>query len=215
MIVRMELRQFFAHPRSLHVLPITCAGVFLVLWPYFPSPFVPVVLALFATTEPQFNNILFRTRHELESLSVLPANWERIVRAKNIATILLVAMMFPVVAATILYFSPAIVPVQNVWISALYVLSVIFPLLHVGNLRSIQHPRRVTGWQLDDAAGIVEILLVLAVFSIPFLLFVMAIQAPMLCLAYSLATAGFWWRRSIPTTAALIASRKTELCLNT
>jgi uncharacterized membrane protein YbaN (DUF454 family) len=215
MIVGMELKQFFTHPRSLHAVPITLAGVFLVLWPYFPSPFVLVVVALFAAVESQFNNILFRTRNELESLSVLPTHWEKIVKAKNIATMLLVAMMFPVVAATILYFSPSTVPLKEGWASVLYISSVIFPVLHVGNLRSVQHPRRITGWQLDDAAGIVEILMVLAVFSIPFLLFVVAIQAPLLCLAYSSVTAVFWWRRSIPKAAALIASRNTELCLTT
>ena len=103
-LIAMEIRQFFLHQRSLHFIPLSMIGVLLVLWPYFSSPSVPVFIVLFAGLEPQFNNILFRTPLELESLSVLPLGWEKIARAKNIAAVVLVCIVAPILAATLMYF---------------------------------------------------------------------------------------------------------------
>jgi hypothetical protein len=193
---------------------LTIAGVILVLWPYFKSPFVSVLIALFAGLEPQFNNILFRTPLEFEALSILPIEWQRIVKAKNLATMLLVVVMFPIVAATLLYFSPSPVTLERTGEAGLYILAVVFPLMHVGNVRSVQHPRRESGWQIDDVAGMVELLISMAILSIPYLIFVEAMETPLLCIVYFIATAVFWWRYSIRKTAELIESRKTGICLN-
>ncbi len=213
-LITTEIKQFFLHRRSLHLIPLMMAGVLLAFWPYFSSPFVPVILVLFAWLEPQFNNILFRTPLELESLSVLPLEWERIIRAKNIATIFLVLVMFPVVAATILYFSPTVVTSEQTGKAALYILTVLFPLIHVGNMRSVQHPRRETGWQFDDIAGIAELLISVAILSISFLIFTEMLNAPALCVVYFVATLIFWSRYSIPKTAELIEASKTDICMN-
>jgi hypothetical protein len=173
-----------------------------------------VLIALFAGLEPQFNNILFRTPLEFEALSILPIEWQRIVKAKNLATMLLVVVMFPIVAATLLYFSPSPVTLERTGEAGLYILAVVFPLMHVGNVRSVRHPRRESGWQIDDVAGMVELLISMAILSIPYLIFVEAMETPLLCIVYFIATAVFWWRYSIRKTAELIESRKTEICLN-
>jgi len=190
------------------------AGVILVLWPYFESPLVSVMIVLFAGLEPQFNNILFRTPLEFEALNIIPVEWQRIVKAKNLATILLIAVMFPILASTLLYFAPSSITLERTSEAGLYMLTVILPLMHVGNARSVQNPRRENGWQIDDVAGIVELLISIAILSIPYLIFVEAIEIPALCIVYFIATVVFWWRYSIRKTAELIESRKTEICLN-
>lgn len=209
-----EIRQFFLHPRILHFVPLTMAGVILVLWPYVTSPFVSVMIVLFAGLEPQLNNILFRTPLEFETLSILPIEWQRVVRAKNLATLLLVLVIFPIAAATLLYFSPSPITLERTSQAGLYISTVIFPLMHVGNARSVQNPRRKSGWQIDDVAGMVELLISMAILSIPYLIFVEAMEIPALCIVYCIATVVFWWRYSIRKTADLIESRKTEICLN-
>ena len=212
-LIAMEIRQFFLHQRSLHFIPLSLIGVLLVLWPYFSSPFVPVFIVLFAGLEPQFSNILFRTPLELESLSVLPLGWEKIARAKNIAAVILVCIVAPILAATLMYFSPSVLTLDDVKGATLYLSTVLLPLIHVGNLRSVQHPRRKTGWQFDDLAGSVELLINLGVLSIPYALFVEVLNVPALCIPYFAASIMFWWRYSIPKTAQLIETERITVCL--
>jgi len=114
----------------------------------------------------------------------------------------------------VLYFSPSPITLKRTSEAGLYILTVIFPLMHVGNTRSVQNPRRGCGWQIDDVAGMVELLISLAILSIPFLIFVEAMETPALCIVYFVATVVFWWRYSIRKTAELIESRKPEICLN-
>jgi hypothetical protein len=214
MLIATEIRQFFLHRRSLHFIPLAMAGVILILWPYFTSPFVSVMIVLFAGLEPQFNNILFRTPLEFEALSILPIEWQHIVKAKNLATVLLVVVMFPIVAAALLYFSPSPLTLERTSEAGLYLLTVVIPLVHVGNSRSVRNPRRESGWQLDDVAGIVEMLVSMAILSIPYVVFVEVIDVTALCVVYFVATAVFWWRYSIRKTAELAEFRKMDICLS-
>lgn len=189
------------------------AGVLLVLWPYFSSPFGAVFIVLFAGLEPQFANIFFRTHHELELLSLLPMGWQRIVKAKNLATILVLFIMVPIVCATLLYFSPSHLSLDQAGAAILYLSTILFPIIHVGNMRSVQHPRRESGWQIDDLAGMVELLISIGILSIPYLVVVEVFEIPALCLVYFAATVVFWWRYSMKKTAELLESRKMEICL--
>jgi len=212
-LMATEIKHFFVHPRCLHFVPLMLAGVMLVLWPYFSSPFAAVFVVLFAGLEPQFANIFFHTPHELESLSFLPMDWHRIVKAKDLSTILVLFIMLPIVCATLLYFSPSPLSLDQAEAAALYLFTILFPLIHIGNMRSVQHPRRKTGWQTDDLAGSVELLISMGILSIPYLVFDEAMEMPALCIVYAVATMVFWWRYSIRKTAELLDSRKIEICL--
>ena len=214
-LLRMEIRQFMSPPRILHFVPLAVTGVMMVLWPYFGSPFVPAFIVLFSGLETQINNILFRTPLELESLSIFPIEWQHVVKAKNVATILLLLVMFPIVAATLVYFAPTTPTYEQAGGAALYITTIIFPVMHIGNMRSVQHPRRNVGWQIDDLAGVVELLISMGILSIPYFLFAEVLRVPALCLGYFAATAIFWWRYSIPKTANLIEARRTDQCLTT
>lgn len=213
-LITNEFRQFFLHTRSLHLVPLIFAGVMLVLWPYFSSPFVAVMIVLFAGLEPQFNNILFRSPREVEAMSLLPIDWERVVKAKNIGTLLITATIFPLVAAAVLYFSPKPVTLKLAVDALLWMLTVAFPLIHVGNVRSVQHPRRETGWQVDDLAGAVEFLISLGLLSLPFLIIAGFFETPLPSLLYAAATFIFWGRYSIAKTAELIEKKRIDICLN-
>jgi hypothetical protein len=212
-LISTEIRQFFIHRRSRHFIPLILAGIFLAQWPYWGSPLAVVILVTAAGLEPQFNNILFRTPSELESLSVLPLSWTSVVKAKNIAAIVLLSIMLPIVAAVVLYFpATPVTPGQTVT-AVWYILTIIFPLIHIGNLRSVANPRRESGWRFDDVSGAVELLLTLAVLSLPFAIIIEVLAMPSLCLLYFAATFIFWWRHSLVHTARLIENKRIEICL--
>jgi hypothetical protein len=213
-LIANEFKQFFLHTQLLHFVPLTAAGVMLVLWPYFSSPFVAVMIVLFAGLEPQFNNILFRSPSELESMSIFPIDWECVIRAKNIANLLVTATMLPVIAATILYFSPRAVTLTLTGKALLWAITVVYPLLYVGNIRSVQNPRRETGWQVDDLAGIVEFLISLGVLSLPYVVFTELFDVPVLCFVYAVATFVFWQRYVIRKTVALLEDKRMDICLS-
>jgi hypothetical protein len=212
LLVVTELRQFFVHPRGLHTLPLIAAGVMLVLWSQFTFPVLAVVLVTFVALEPQFNNVLFRTRSEFEAMSMLPVDWQMIIKAKNIAAMILYLMVLPLVAAILFYFSPNAVTPAQIIDGVAYLLTVFFPLLHIGNMRSLQHPRRRTGWQTDDLGGAVELIISAAIVSLPYAFFIGGLESRILCFAYALAGSLFWWYYSIAKTALLIESRRTDLC---
>ena len=83
-----------------------------------------------------------RTPNEFEALSVLPIRWASIVLAKNLATMIITVACLPMICIPVLYFSTDTVPAGHFIKAGLYFVSVIFPLLHAGNLQSLLHPRR-------------------------------------------------------------------------
>lgn len=214
LLISTEIRQFFVHRRSRHFIPLILVGIFLAQWPYWGSPLAAVILVVAAGLEPQFNNILFRTPSELESLSVLPLPWNKVVRAKNVAAILLLLTMLPIVAAVLLYFPATHVTMGQTLTAAWYLATVTFPLLHIGNMRSVSSPRRESGWRVDDVVGMVELLVTLAVLSLPFVIMMELLEIPALCLPYFVFSIVFWWRYSLSKTARMIEQKRIAICLN-
>jgi hypothetical protein len=213
MVFATEMRQFLAHPRCLHLIPLLPAGIMLVLWSQFTYSILAVILVVLVTLEPQFQNILFRTKNEFESLQILAVDWRIVILAKNLAALVLFLLLFVLVAATTLFFAPKPVNVLHIAAGLLYASTILFPLFHVGNLRSIQHPRRISGWQTDDLAGAVELLIYVAILSLPYLILTSMLESLLLTVLYSIAGAIFWWRHSLPTMAQLVEARTGELCL--
>jgi hypothetical protein len=84
--------------------------------------------------------------------------------------------------------------------------TLLFPLLIVGNLRSIQEPRRgemPPGRAVLLGAGM---LLFAALCSIPYIVLTTLGDSEALSAAYGAAAAVIWWRWSIPRTALRAAS---------
>lgn len=211
-LITLELRRFFSSPWSLRLAVLVVPAVYLALWQHMPSPFIPVFAALFIGLEPQYCNIFYRTSNEFEALSVLPVRWTEIILAKNLATILITLLCLPIVSVLVLFFSPDVVPAGQFLRAGLYLGSVIFPMLHAGNLQSLQHPRRHMGWRMDDLAGAVLVAGFMAVFSIPYFVLVELAGAPLLCLLYTGAAGYFWFRRSLAATARRVIQSTGVLC---
>jgi hypothetical protein len=210
LMINTDLRLFFRQPRNLVILPLTLCSTFLALWPYIGSMFAPVSVAVFLALEPRTNNILFHTPHEFDALVVLPTDWKRVLLAKNSAVTLLALLLFLVISVFTAYFAPVRPDATESIAGVLCFLSVHIPLMAIGNLRSVQSPRRQVGFALSDSAGALVTLVLVGLLSLPSL--VLALHSPLLCLVYILAAAVLWFRFSIPDTVRRISLERMRLC---
>jgi len=193
-----DLRQCF----SLRRLPVyavfAAAGIILVVQRGGIPPLIVVWIITLAALEFQFNNILYHTPAELEALTLLPVRWEGIIGAKNLATITASILTGIGMAATILFFSPYAPGGAACLDAALFFWSVIFPLLIIGNLRSVQEARKDvgrTGNALIQAAG-------MAIFcALPYVVLTVLAGSRIGTFLLGAAAAYSWMRWSVPHTA--------------
>lgn len=214
--VSMELKEFFRHRRRLHFVPLILFGIFLVDWVYHVAPtFVPVVVVVFGGLEPQYNNIFFRSPRELESLVVLSADWRRVVILKNVTTLILTAVAFVAATATLFFFSPEVYLVRCLEDTVLFSFTIVFPLLHIGNIRSVHDARRDAGWETNDFIELLYMLGAILLAAIPYTLFIVVFKMRVLCIFYGIATAIYWFRVSVPRTVREIIENQTVICSRT
>ena len=211
-IFLMEWRRFFSQGRALYIVPFTLLGILLIVRYDIGSPFIPIFISLFGVVEVQYNNILFRSRNELEALSQFSVNWRSVVFVKNIATVTLSVFMACILSVVLLYFSPRLPSAAQVGRAILYFLTVIFPLLHLGNLRSVHDPRREPGWSFGDIAESLWMPAFAAIFSIPFVVFSIAFNLDVISALYAVVVFVFWLRKSIPKTAQSIELELGGIC---
>lgn len=212
LVVNTDLRLFFRQPRNVVILPMTLCSTFLALSPYIGSMFAPVCVAVFLALEPWTGNILFHTPREFDALVVLPTDWKRVLLAKNFALTLLTLLLFLVIGVFTAYFAPVRPDATESIAGVVYLLSVHIPLMAIGNLRSVQSPRRQVGFALSDAAGAVVTLVLAGFLSIPFLVLALGLHSLPLCLVYILAASLVWFRFSIPDTARRISLERMIIC---
>lgn len=209
----IEIREFFRHVRRLHFIPLLILGVFFVSWIYpVGSPGMAIVIIVIGGLELQFNNILFRTSNEWEVMSMFPIAWKNVVLAKNLATIVLFFILFILCAMALFYFLPANIKTEHLVDVGVYLWTVIFPLLIIGNTQSVRRPRRTSGLQLNDLMEIFWMLSNLGVVSIPFIIFTTVAYRPALSVVYGMATILYWYRISIPRTSVRIEKEHITLC---
>ncbi len=213
LLLRTELKEYFLQRRSLHLLPLALFGVFMMAWIYpVASPMAPIVLVVIAALESQFNNIFYRTGNELEAMALFPLSWRRIIFVKNLSTIVLVAGLIVLTSMALLYFSPDEMTLDRWGEGWMYVATIIFPLLHIGNGQSVRRPRRVTGLQIGDLVETLWLMVNLAVVSIPYYLFMHVFHLGILCQVYSVLAGWFWYRHSVKDTARQIEREISALC---
>lgn len=214
--VSMELKEFFRHRRRLHFVPLILFGIFLIDWVYHVAPtFVPVVVVVFGGLEPQYNNIFFRSPRELEALVVLSADWRRVIILKNVTTLILTAAAFVAVTATLFFFSPEVYLLRCLEDAILFSFTIAFPLLHIGNIRSVREARRDAGWETNDFIELLYMFGAILLVGIPYYLFVGVLKMPAVCFFYGIATAIYWFRVSIPRTVREIIEHQTVICSRT
>ncbi len=212
LLFKMEFQQCFSARRLPVFIALGLIGIFVVVQESELSPLVTVFLVVFAILESQYNNIFFRSPHELEALSLFPISWQRLILVKNLATIALTALLTIITAMEILYFSPNPVETSLIVEALLYSATIIFPLLHVGNIESVRAPRRSGGWQSDDLVQAAGMFLFVAALSIPYVFFTVVLRLPLFNILYAGAVAWLWYSKSVPNTAFDIERKKTLIC---
>ncbi len=211
-VVLTELAEFLLAPRRLHLLPVLGAGIVAVSLEFPAPPLIAAVVVALAALEPQFNNILFRTRSELQAMSLLPAPAHAVLAAKNVATIVLSVAVTLFSASVLAFFSGTPPTAGQAGDAALYLSTLLFPLLLAGNTRSMQYPRRMSGWRTDDLVEGTGFLALLAVLSLPWLILVGALEQRLLCAAYAGMIGFLWWTRGLPFAAQRLERTRTLLC---
>jgi hypothetical protein len=212
-IVRVELSEFFLSIRALHFLPLVLLGVYLMSWTYkVAPPYVVVVFVVLCGLEPQCNNIFYRSTDELEILNLFPVNWKEIIFAKNITTIILVGFCLAVASAALYFFSPQVVGLDVVVHEILYCSTIVFPILQIGNVYSINNPRRKCGWQFADLLEMLWMAITLLVVSIPYALIESFFDYSFVYVAYAAANGYYWYRYSLQKHAKLLNEKLITIC---
>lgn len=202
LIFGMDLRRCFAAPRVPLLTILACAGILLVVQRGDVPPLVVVWIVALSGLDGQFNNILYRSPSELEALTLLPVSWRGIVLAKNCATICASLALSLLMSLAILHFSPRLPDGRQLLGASLFIWTVLFPLLMLGNLRSVQEPRKDTGGTADaliQAAGMAVVVLVC---STPYIILYTLTDDIPVTIAYGGIMATAWYVRSVPRTAA-------------
>lgn len=203
-VFRADLLHFGRDPLIFRAVILLPLSILVAVWPYSGSPLIPAIASALVILEPRFNNFLFTSPVEGEALSLFPSRWREVVAAKNLATAVLLLLLVPLLAVPIGFFGlrPS---TPGDWLNAfLYLLTILFPLLYLGNLHSVQHPRRSVGWSLGDLSDAIFLLLTAGLASIPYAIFSPSPLSPLWCSLYALGSAVLWWRVSLPRTEQLL-----------
>ncbi len=202
-VFREEILHISRDPVLFRAAVLLPLSILLAVWRYSGSPLIPAIGSALAMLEPRFNNFLFTSPLEGEALSLFPSHWRTVVAAKNSATAVLLFLLVPLLGIPISFFGST--ANGNDWpAGGLYLVTVLFPLLHFGNLHSLQHPRRRVGWSLGDLADVVLFLITAGIASIPFAVFSMFDFMPLWCALYAAGGAWLWWRVSLPRAEHLL-----------
>ncbi len=202
-VFRAEILHLTRDPILFRAVALLPLSILIAVWQYSGSALVPAIASALVILEPRFNNFLFTSPVEGEALSLFPSRWRAVVAAKNAAAAVLFILVVPLLAIPVGFFGTP-VPAHE-WTGAiLYTLTVLFPLLHLGNLQSLQHPRRSVGWTLADLANAIILLLTAGIASIPYAIFSTFDVPALWCLLYAAAGGWFWWRFSLGRTERLL-----------
>jgi hypothetical protein len=205
-MARYELLGYLRGSLPGRFLLLMPAGVFLAVWSWrVASPFAAATWVVLIALEPRVNNILYHSPVELDALSLLPADWRRIVIVKNLSTAFLAISAMVAVSVVLLYFTPGVMLRDNLRAAALYFATVCFPLLSFGNQASVRYPRpRPEGFPggLYETAWMTVTLLAV---SVPYFLITDLVELPWLCVPYGAATSAAWYYRSVRRTARQVS----------
>ncbi len=202
-VLHAEILHFSRDPVLFRIVVLLPLSILIAVWRYSGSSLIPAIGSALILLEPRFNNLLFTTPADGEALSLFPSRWRTVVFAKNLATGILLYVLVALLAIPVGFFG---VPISgSEWLQAeLYLLTVLFPLLHAGNLHALQHPRRRVGWSLGDLADVLILLITAGVASIPYAVFSTLASPALWCILYAAGSAWIWWRFSLPRAERLL-----------
>ncbi len=193
------------------ILPLAILAPLVSLWPYIGSPFLPAAIATLLALEPFYNNGLDLWCGQLTAGVVLPADAVRMMRMRNIGVIILTWSCAAFFAALVAFVQPEPPAMRDLGTFALYLLSIQFPLLIVGNDLSWQQIRPVSRWTLEDAAAALIMTAAAGVLSLPYILIIGMPGDVIILLGYAACTAALWWTVALRRTARTIHERYPDL----
>lgn len=211
-LLRMELRQAFAAKRIPLFALLALVGILLLVQEGELPPLIILLVVTLGGMESQFTNIFFRSPHELEALSIFPLRWSRIVLIKNVAALIVTMIVWTMMAMATLYFSPKHIRLADLGNALLCASTIVFPLLQIGNIESLQAPRRNAAWKIDDLVQAAGMMLFVVILFLPYMILVPLLSLHALCIVYAILSAVHWYWRSIPTTAARVERDLHRLC---
>jgi hypothetical protein len=200
----LEMRGMAATRYHLRIVPLAVLAPLLSLWPYIGSPFIPAAIATMIVLEPCYNNALNMWAGQMTAGAVHPADWIRTLRRRNAVQIVLTWGVAALFTALVSFVQPEPPQLQQIGAFALYLASVQFPLLMLGNSFSWQQIRGRSGWGLEDAATALIMLVAGGIVSLPWLLISGAQGKNFVLVLYIAGTAVAWWMYAIPRTAQTI-----------
>jgi hypothetical protein len=210
-VLRFELAGYFRGELPYRFLPLLPVAAFLAAWTWkVASPFAPAVWLVCVALEPRLNNMFYGSPRELEAFSLLPSKWERIVLLKNISTTGIAAGALALLSVITFFFSPEALTPARLGETTLYVSTIIFPLLILGNDASARHPRTDAGAFSGGISEATWISITLLVVSVPWFIITDLLERPWLCVPYAALAAGSWFFGSVPRTAARILHKRTD-----
>jgi hypothetical protein len=213
LIFRYEIQALLSHKRKFHFAFLLILGIFLIAWIYpVGLPFVPVMIVALCGLELQFNNILFRDPKEFEAYQLFPVSWKCVILMKNLSTAVLTVFISLLSAMVLLRFSPATIRPVDLVDLLLYLLTVLFPLIQIGNSQSVSNPRRFSGMQTNDFIEVVWMLVNIGIVSVPYFIFIELLKMPLLSVLYGIITIAIWLSISVNKTANHIINNSFEIC---
>lgn len=210
-IAGAEFSGYFRGTLPLRFVLLVPAAAFLAAWTWkIASPFAAAIWLACVGLEPRLNNMFCGSPRELEALRLLPVDWRRVVLLKNLSTLAIGAAATALLSVVSLYFSPGRPTPAEAGEALLYLSTVVFPLLGLGNEASARYPRRNGGPFSGGIPEAIWISLSLLVVSAPWFLITGLVEADWLCIPYAAATAASWYFRSVPGAAHRISTLRID-----
>jgi hypothetical protein len=211
-VMQTELRYFFRDPRTAKWVPLALFAAILGLWPYLGSSYVTVAAVTFIGLEPQYVNYLHRWPGHFAGHALLPISWDRIIRGKNLATILETALAFGVVSILTLFVTPDRPSWTESGHAVLYLAMTVPLLLIAGNALTGREARTGAGVEFGDAAAALQMMVAALFCSLPFVVLVYALQLTWAAVLFAVLALFMWARFSIPHTARFVQQHTPVLC---
>ena len=211
-VVQTELRYFFRDPLTAKWAPLTLFAAVLGLWPYLGSVYIAIAAATFIGMEPQYVHFLHRWPGHFAGHAILPVSWDRIIRGKNLATILETVLVFGVVSILTLFVTPDRPSWTESTHAALYLAMTVPLLLITGNALAGHEARTGAGVEFGDAAAALQMMVAALVCSLPFVVLVYALQLMWAAVLFAVLAIFLWARVSIPHTARFVQQHTPVLC---
>lgn len=188
-----------------HPLPfiVIAVAVIIFMWSY-PVRFHPLFYTFvlgFAAIEGTYMNAFFRLPNELERMILFPISWHRIIIAKAISTLVLTAPFLLLSGVLISYAAVGLPPLRVLWDGLLLFLSASFSMVSLGQILSIQYPRRKLFFNFDEAPYFLFQLVALAISCVPYLVLKVGFESDIACLLFAVLSGVVWYFVVVPRLA--------------